>query len=108
MLSHLAKNKINFWDAKWYFSIWMQKGISITPNINLVRNIGFGNDATHTKDERENPHMNIGLLPSKVISPPDQSFNDDADHELFMRRFSPTLASYLRVARSKLHQFFSS
>jgi len=87
--------------------MWMQEGISLTPNMNLVKNIGFGIDATHTKDKRENPNMIIGFLPSEITSPLDQRPNDEADRELFMRRFSPTLAGYLRVARSKLHQFLS-
>ena len=108
MLSSLASKKINFWDAKWYFSMWMQEGLSLTPNMNLVKNIGFGIDATHTKDERENPNMKIGFLPSEITSPLDQRPNDEADRELFMRRFSPTLAGYLRVARLKLHQILNS
>jgi hypothetical protein len=105
MLSSLAAKKINFWDAKWYFSMWLREGFSLTPNMNLVRNIGFGGDATHTKDERENPKMKIGTFPSIIISPSDPWPNHNADHELFMRRFSPNLAGYLRVAKSKLLQF---
>lgn len=108
MLSSLASKKINFWDAKWYFSIWMHEGFSLTPNMNLVRNIGFGVDATHTKDERENPNMKIGVFPSNIISPSDQRPNDAADHELFMRRFSPTMAGYVRVVKSKLLHFLNA
>jgi len=108
MLSRLAAQRINFWDAKWYFSIWMHEGLSLTPNMNLVRNIGFGVDATHTKDKRENPNMKIGFLPSSIASPSDQSPNDDADHELFMKRFSPTVAGYIRAARLKLFQFLNA
>lgn len=36
------------WDYQWYYSIWRQNGLSIVPNVNLVSNIGFGSDATHT------------------------------------------------------------
>lgn len=41
------KNK-DFWDHQWTFSIWNQGGVSCLPNVNLVSNIGFGGEATHT------------------------------------------------------------
>tara|TARA_B100000524_G_scaffold316971_1_gene195780 strand:- start:20 stop:946 length:927 start_codon:yes stop_codon:yes gene_type:complete len=44
---------IDTWDYQWTFSIWKQKQLSIIPNINLVKNIGFGVDATHTTQETE-------------------------------------------------------
>jgi hypothetical protein len=102
MLSRLASNNIDFWDAKWYLSIWNQAGISITPNKNLVRNVGFGEDATHTKDKRENPGMIIEDISYPIIPPGNQQINPDADRELFASRYSPTLFGYLRVAKSRL------
>ena len=36
------------WDYQWILAIWLQHGLSIIPKTNLVTNIGFGNDATHT------------------------------------------------------------
>lgn len=36
-------------DTKWMFSIIKNKGLSITPNKNLVRGIGFSKNATNTK-----------------------------------------------------------
>jgi len=40
---------LNTWDYQWTFSIWKENGLGITPNANLVSNIGFSNDATHTQ-----------------------------------------------------------
>jgi hypothetical protein len=37
------------WDHQWTFACWAQSGLSIVPHVNLVENIGFGEDATHTK-----------------------------------------------------------
>jgi hypothetical protein len=42
-------NEIDSWAYRWIFSCWCQNGLSILPANNLVRNIGFGADATHTK-----------------------------------------------------------
>ena len=36
------------WDYQWEFARAINSGLSITPAYNLVRNIGFGDDATHT------------------------------------------------------------
>ena len=43
------QNKIDTWDFQWVFSSLIQQGLHIIPNQNLVSNIGFGDDATHTK-----------------------------------------------------------
>ena len=43
------------WDWPWLFACWVHRGLSILPRANLVTNIGFGADATHTTrtdDER--------------------------------------------------------
>lgn len=36
------------WDYQWCACIWRAGGLTATPNSNLVSNIGFGSDATHT------------------------------------------------------------
>lgn len=43
-----ASSKTHIWDYQWMLACWLQGGLSIVPNINLVSNIGFGADATHT------------------------------------------------------------
>jgi hypothetical protein len=37
------------WAYRWVFSIWFQKGLCILPTKNLVVNIGFNENAAHTK-----------------------------------------------------------
>jgi hypothetical protein len=37
------------WDYQWLFSRLINSGLSILPSVNLVSNIGFNKDATHTK-----------------------------------------------------------
>ena len=38
------------WDHQWTYSMWLRNGLSITPGRNLVTNIGFHDQATHTPD----------------------------------------------------------
>ncbi|MGI6091624.1 MAG: glycosyltransferase family 2 protein [Veillonellaceae bacterium] len=39
---------INTWDYQWVFNCWSQNGLCILPNINLISNIGFNAEGTHT------------------------------------------------------------
>jgi hypothetical protein len=51
-------NKIDTWDYSWIASVWYYNGIAITPNKNLVSNLGFNADATHTK-KNDNKFANL-------------------------------------------------
>jgi hypothetical protein len=43
-------NQIDTWDFAWTFACWCQNSLSIIPSTNLISNIGFSPDATHTKE----------------------------------------------------------
>jgi hypothetical protein len=43
--------KMNTWDYQWQFARWVQNGLGITPEVNLISNIGFGSEGTHTLEE---------------------------------------------------------
>jgi predicted O-linked N-acetylglucosamine transferase (SPINDLY family) len=38
------------WDYPWLFACYINQGLSVLPNINLVSNIGFGKEGTHATD----------------------------------------------------------
>ena len=38
------------WDYAWTLSCWRRGALSVTPNVNMVTNIGFGADGSHTMD----------------------------------------------------------
>jgi hypothetical protein len=47
------KNQIDTWCYPWQSSVWTKGGLTVTPNVNLISNIGFGADATHTTNEKD-------------------------------------------------------
>jgi hypothetical protein len=47
--AHRTGGKIDYWDYQWLFSTWAQNGLCIMPNVNMISNIGFNEEATHTK-----------------------------------------------------------
>ena len=71
------------WDYQWLFALWTQHGLSVTPEVNLVSNIGYGPGATHTKATRA-PEANIPLEELSVIEHPSEiSRNREADRFMF-------------------------
>lgn len=42
---------VDTWDYQWLYTSWCQSGLSIMPKVNLVSNLGFRSDATHTFGE---------------------------------------------------------
>ena len=42
------QNGLNTWDFQWAYTRFINNGLSIVPEVNLVKNLGFGEDATHT------------------------------------------------------------
>jgi hypothetical protein len=58
--------KVDTWDYQWVFACWVQSGLTILPNVNLISNIGFGVEATHTRSA-DNKSAN---LPVEAISLP--------------------------------------
>ena len=48
LMNQVKIGNINTWDVQWMYSVMKKEGIVVTPNINLVKNIGFKGNATHT------------------------------------------------------------
>jgi hypothetical protein len=53
--------KVDTWDAQLTFAFFCRSGLGAFPNINLISNIGFGLDATHTKSDRKHPETGRGI-----------------------------------------------
>lgn len=63
-LSATFGGTINTWDYQWVYAIWRKGGLCITPNHNLITNIGFGKDATHTITVSPFANMPTKALPA--------------------------------------------
>jgi hypothetical protein len=48
IFDRMHRAEIDTWDYPWTASVWYHGGLTATPNVNLVSNIGFGPDSTHT------------------------------------------------------------
>lgn len=43
--------KNHIWDFQWSRAVKKNRGLNIVPNINLISNVGFGDNASHTKQK---------------------------------------------------------
>lgn len=80
--------KINSYDGQWVFTCALHGGLSINPTVNLISNLGFGNDSTHTKDSS----LWFASLPTKtmdfpLIHPKNISVDEQADSFTFRELF---------------------
>lgn len=56
------EEEIDTWDYQWTFASWIQNGLTILPDRNLVSNIGFGPEALNTTEEKS-PYANMLVEP---------------------------------------------
>lgn len=57
----LREGKPDTWDYQWTFTCLANGGLTALPNRNLVSNVGFGDDATHTTGDAEPTVIGEGL-----------------------------------------------
>ena len=71
----------NVWDYQWTFSCWIQSGLAVTPNVNLVSNIGFGSEGTNVVSQK-------GKWAKKVANMATEEIKFPLQHPMFMIRDS--------------------
>ncbi|MGF1479788.1 MAG: glycosyltransferase family 2 protein [Cyanophyceae cyanobacterium] len=80
--------KVDSWDLQWLFACLFQSGLAVIPAVNLVSNIGFGAEATHTKDE-DDSLANLPVLPMTfpLKEPAGVAVDREYDYRLYLKLF---------------------
>ena len=85
------------WDYQWLLTLVLNNGISVIPSKNLISNIGFGQDATHTFNVK---HKTAGLPNYELVFPLIHPYftTRDARTDLlqFRKYLRPGITWYLR------------
>lgn len=88
-----ADFKNDIWDYQWHITIWLNNGICITPNKNLVTNIGFNNNGTHTLSEIQGVSNKKSEPLENIKHPKKIKIQQEADKYLFFKtnllRYNP-------------------
>jgi len=56
------KELASAWDYQWTFCCWINEGLNIIPNVNLVTNVGFSESGTHEVDP-DHPIAEVSVSP---------------------------------------------
>lgn len=99
IFDQMSRNEIDTWDYPWVASVWYYNGLTAVPNVNLVKNIGFGADATHTHNTFDKWSGMVTSGIGKIVHPRAVSRHVDADQYEFENTFG---GKYLRFPFSLL------
>jgi len=109
VFSKAYKGEIDTWDYQWLFTCITRKGLSIVPSKNLVTNLGFNENATHTFDTT-NTHSALPHYRLQVEFDPVKITRDEkADKMIFatfgkkkkdIRQMIKNSPFYLRIRKS--------
>ena len=106
-LQLIDSKKVSAWDWQWYFSKAAQNQLTIFPSVNLISNIGFGIDATHTKQPSLKQYglkqsIELPLVHPKIVCPDtnyDYLFEKlKMKRKLYIFRFISHFIKVLRLA----------
>jgi hypothetical protein len=92
-------NRIDTWDYQWSFARLLHEGLAAVPSINLVTNIGYGREATHTRVmDDELAGMETGRLVLPLRHP--RSIVPDSEYDLsVVRMIARKNTLYCRIVR---------
>jgi hypothetical protein len=82
-------NKIDTWDYQWQFCIWNNDSYTILPNVNLISNIGFDGEGTHTIKDSIVANIKTQSI-NKIYHPLKLEYIpkiDEYDHKIFFPSF---------------------
>jgi hypothetical protein len=97
LFDRVARGEIDTWDAQWTVACRAQNALTIVPSRNLISNIGFRGDATHTSDSGH-PVATMRTFPlAQPLTHPAYVVADSAADERTTSVFRPSL---YRRARS--------
>ncbi len=95
--NHYNNNTTQSWDGRWAFSCTENNGLSIIPKYNLVQNIGFGENATHTTRKSKLSSIPVKGLEFPLIKP--LEVNPDSFFDVEYLKFANRVDILVRIKR---------
>ena len=81
------KKGIDAWDYQFILTGFLTNSLTITPNKNLIKNLGFDNNATHTKKKNSLMTLENNELDFPIKHPPHKIPQIEYDNYLYTRVF---------------------
>lgn len=95
--------KIDTWDYQWTFALWSQGMKSVLPNSNLISNIGFGSDATHTINVDQNSNIPLNEIIFPLNHPVFNVIDIEADRAYINQSLTRSLIQKILLKTKKYY-----
>ena len=91
------RGDIDTWDYQWLFANWLEGRMSILPAVNMISNVGFDKNATHTiAEDRGVSNLRLSQMGFPLVHPPGVFRNIQADRFSDRRCFRIPLTKRVR------------
>jgi hypothetical protein len=102
IFDQVHKGQIDSWAYPWTFSCWSQGGLTILPETNLVSNIGFGAEATHTRGRTSKASLPAQEMKFPLRHPPFIIRDTTADQYTQDNHFGTSSSKRIRRILAKI------
>lgn len=79
ILNQVFENSIDSWAYTWFYTRAINSGLSVVPSVNLVSNIGFGKESTHTQNKSSKkanlPRFSLNITTTNSFVVPDRDYD---------------------------------
>lgn len=100
----LQNNQINTWDYQLTYLCLENNMVNIIPAVNLVSNVGYGQEATNTKRRSKAIGIPVGQMSFPLVHPKKISINHTADHRVERGNFLNPIGVISLVIKSILRK----
>ncbi len=109
IFENVYQKKIDTWDYQWAFTRFVNNYLILRPNENIVANIGFGEDSTHTEGVGRPEYIKTEPMKFPLLHPPYVIPDSVADNFIQSQILSPKPSSKSLLIRSvsKIRRFLT-
>ena len=107
LIEQVYRGIVDTWDLIWLYSCWKSGLLTCISTVELVNNIGFGSDATHTLDEKSplGPTQPLVLpLCHPTVMQPRRDLDVSLLKEQYRRSWYKEFLRKMRKVRRLLHE----
>jgi len=104
----VCNNGLDTWDFQWIFCKLSCNGLSIIPKVNLIENIGFGSEATHTTDIGDELYLGKRQELEFPLTHVTEIKRDRVHDRIYAKRFFPSdtfAAKYINYLNEKVKRY---
>lgn len=95
IFDRVYNNEIDTWDFQWVLTNFIENRLNVMPVNNLITNIGFDKNATHTKSINDVANMERLSIKFPLIHPNSMSQDIKADEFTYINMFKKSLSKRL-------------